>query len=367
MSAKTEQILRRLTSSIREGGREKTSAYDTSATVRRVEDGVAWVHIPGGVDETPVKLTINAKPGDVVQVRVSGGRATLTGNASAPPTDDTTATKAVTQIGAVSKVVKTVQGVAEKAARIAGNTAQYFWHTESGTDTGAHITEIPQKDFEADPQNSGGNLLLRSNGIAIRDGLVELAMFAANLMRIFGGGWATEVTDDGFRVYDETTTRELKIAITATGLAFFDAGGIKCAEIQYLTPGGGVMINNIVTQEQLKLASNGFSVLDHQGRGMYMQGEDVTVTGQVSCTHLQSANVQCGYALLAGAANVVRTENVVFDTPFTVDPHVVVTPYTAYPQNASVGLSNITRTGFTINLVYATTTTINVQWVAIGM
>ena len=72
----------------------KTSAYDTPAKVTRVEDGVAWVHIDGGVDETPVKLTIAAQPGDTVQVRVGGGRAWLTGNGTAPPTDDRVANAA---------------------------------------------------------------------------------------------------------------------------------------------------------------------------------------------------------------------------------------------------------------------------------
>ena len=58
-----------------------TSAYDTQGQVIRIEGDTAWVHIPGGIDETPVRLTMNAKAGDTVQVRVSGGRAWLTGNA----------------------------------------------------------------------------------------------------------------------------------------------------------------------------------------------------------------------------------------------------------------------------------------------
>lgn len=188
MSAKDAQMMRRLIDSIKNADRGKTSGYDTTATVRRIEDGTAWVHIPGGVDETPVKLTIAAAPGDQVQVRVSGGRAFLVGNATAPPTDDTTARAAVRQIGAVSKVVKTVQRIAEQAARIAGNTNQYFWHTESGTDTGAHITEIPQEAFLRDPESGGGNLLARSNGIAVRDGLTELAQFSADGITTCNGG-----------------------------------------------------------------------------------------------------------------------------------------------------------------------------------
>lgn len=78
----------------RPDNKPKPKPYDTPAEVRRVEGDTAFVHIPGGVDETPVKLTINAKAGDSVQVRVSGGRAFIIGNQSAPPTDDTTATYA---------------------------------------------------------------------------------------------------------------------------------------------------------------------------------------------------------------------------------------------------------------------------------
>lgn len=69
-------------------GRKTTSAYDVAATVTRIEDGIAWCHIDGGVDETPVKLTVAAHKGDTVQVRVGGGTAWLTGNGTRPPTDD---------------------------------------------------------------------------------------------------------------------------------------------------------------------------------------------------------------------------------------------------------------------------------------
>jgi hypothetical protein len=73
---------------IKNAAREKTHAYDTTATVTRVEKGTAWVHIDGGVPETPAELTIAAKVGDQVKVRVSGGRAYLIGNSTAPPTDN---------------------------------------------------------------------------------------------------------------------------------------------------------------------------------------------------------------------------------------------------------------------------------------
>lgn len=79
---------------------DKPKAYDTTAEVRRVDGDTLWVHIPGGVDETPVSKTINASPGDTIQVRVSGGRAFAVGNATAPPTDDKAAIAVLDKLNA---------------------------------------------------------------------------------------------------------------------------------------------------------------------------------------------------------------------------------------------------------------------------
>lgn len=69
----------------------KPKPYDTQAEVLRVENDIAWVHIPGGVEETPVRLTMNAKKGDMVNIHVASGSAWITGNGTNPPTDDTEA------------------------------------------------------------------------------------------------------------------------------------------------------------------------------------------------------------------------------------------------------------------------------------
>ena len=93
MNGTTDILIKKLADTINSSPAKKVSPYDTQAEVRRVEGDIAWVHIPEGVDETPVQLTTNAKKGDIVQVRVSGGRAWLYGNKSSPPTDDTKANK----------------------------------------------------------------------------------------------------------------------------------------------------------------------------------------------------------------------------------------------------------------------------------
>lgn len=106
---------------IKTSNKKGTKAYDTQATVTRVEGSTVWVHIPGGVDETPVKKTVSAKEGDIVQVRVSSGNAYLVGNASAPPTDDTTALLA-------TEYARTANAAAEsavQASKTAGEAAAY--------------------------------------------------------------------------------------------------------------------------------------------------------------------------------------------------------------------------------------------------
>lgn len=83
-----DKLAKELKSLINESNDRKPKAYDTDAQVVRIEDDILWVHIPGGVEETPVKKTINALPGDTVKVHIENGGAWVSGNSSAPPTDD---------------------------------------------------------------------------------------------------------------------------------------------------------------------------------------------------------------------------------------------------------------------------------------
>ena len=59
-----------------------------------------------------------------------------------------------------------------QAIEIAMNEQQYYWFTDEGTDTGAHISFLPKDTFESHP--SGGNLLANARGVAVRHGLEEL-------------------------------------------------------------------------------------------------------------------------------------------------------------------------------------------------
>jgi len=137
-----------LAAAIKESGKT-TQAYDTQATVTRVTGGTAWVHIPGGVDETPVQLSVNAKKGDTVNVRVSGGRAWITGNSTAPPTDDTAAKVANKNALKALKQIKKLDGQVEDLEEInyiTEDTPHYL-----ATDQGEGVT-IETQGWTEEPQ-----------------------------------------------------------------------------------------------------------------------------------------------------------------------------------------------------------------------
>lgn len=115
MSFLEREIAKNLIESIK--GKEKPKPYDTTAEVVRIEDGVAWVHIPGGVAETPTELSISAKEGDKVKVRVTGGSAWITGNSTSPPADDKKANLIIKEkIPKIYKEIKFVQKLLDKYA-----------------------------------------------------------------------------------------------------------------------------------------------------------------------------------------------------------------------------------------------------------
>ncbi len=91
MANTMDKLAKELKAQMTASDERKPKPYDAQAEVLRVEDGTAWVHIPGGVEETPVRLTINAKKGDMVNIHVANGAAWITGNSTSPPTDDSTA------------------------------------------------------------------------------------------------------------------------------------------------------------------------------------------------------------------------------------------------------------------------------------
>ena len=172
MSAKLDRIIKDLKDAIRGANKKTTSSLDTPATVTRIEGDTAWVHMDGGVPETPVKRTIDAKVGDTVQVRSKGGQAWLTGNQTAPPTDDTVAKEADSK----AKDANVLAKLAKKTADQAGKTATNYlsWSAEYGLIVSEDATEDPE-------EMEGGNTRITSDGMEVYKGQTLLAHFGREI------------------------------------------------------------------------------------------------------------------------------------------------------------------------------------------
>lgn len=134
---------------------------------------------------TEINGSVYTVPCHMLTQTYSGGFTTNVRSADASDEEDDIGTEypVTRRLQSMSRQTSKAQETANQAYQIAGTTNQYFWFRGQGTDTGAHITEIPQEQWD-DPNSpyyqSGGNLLARSNGIAVRSGLTELATFGAN-------------------------------------------------------------------------------------------------------------------------------------------------------------------------------------------
>lgn len=134
MAVTESKLIRDFVGAIKDGTKEKTKAYETPATVTRIEDGTAWVHVPGGVEETPVQLTINATEGDTVRVRVANGRATIVGNVTSPPTDDATAREALSNANSAIQSAKNASIAAASAESSAAAAKESATEAKRTTD-----------------------------------------------------------------------------------------------------------------------------------------------------------------------------------------------------------------------------------------
>lgn len=228
-----------LVDAMRAASEKKTSAYDTRGTVTRIEDGVAWVHIPGGVDETPVKLTINAKAGDTVQVRVGGGGAFLVGNATAPPTDDARANEAfryansaaeasaAAQKSAATASEAAAQAVSDAAtAQSAAETAQNSLKSVvSGATTVEKAVSVMQTALEAvvdyDPQT---------------DTTKEYFWHDANGAHVLGtsGAYRNDITSNGMRIVS-TATEKSVAEFSTNGIDLSMPAGSTTNNVNYMS------------------------------------------------------------------------------------------------------------------------------------
>ena len=102
--------------------KKEKSGSDYTGRVTRVEGGTAYVQFDGSdIPNTPVALSIGAKAGDEVRIRVADGKAWIVGNDTNPPTDDSTAQEVAEEMVDMRTRVTGLQGQYTEIQRTADN------------------------------------------------------------------------------------------------------------------------------------------------------------------------------------------------------------------------------------------------------
>lgn len=200
MERKTRAAIRSIGRSLSLAARPSTQPTDSGATVTNVEGGTAWVLLDGASEPTPVSMTIDCKPGDRVRVRVSSSGAHVTGNATAPPTDDAEALAAKVRAQLAKDAADTAQSAAEDAQETADAVNQHFWHRSTdpdsdGAGTGAFVTDEEQDDFLSAIASGTApttarplhNLLMNAEGILLRAATRIRAAFTPSGVAFYDG------------------------------------------------------------------------------------------------------------------------------------------------------------------------------------
>ena len=99
-------------------GSSSNTPFSRAQVLRTDDDGITWVHIAGGVQETPANggSVTSVKDRDQVLVNISDGKCSIIGNLTAPSSDDTEAKSAKETAISASKNSKDAEEQAKKAA-----------------------------------------------------------------------------------------------------------------------------------------------------------------------------------------------------------------------------------------------------------
>ena len=234
---------------------EPNTTYD--ATVARVDsDGTVWVSVEGSNNETPTaSVSSEAKKGDAVKVEWRNNKLYLAGNYTDPAAG-------VETVKAVEVKAGQAMDLADSAKADVKSVNQYFWHVKNGAERGAHITEVPQAVFSADPENGGGNLLATSSGIAVRDGLTELAVFGSSGVSIGQLlGYAMRMTQNQLEVIENNVIIGKILNDSTEGLTIKDES----------------------SQNRIYLG-DGIGLVNDRDEGLVINSGDVTATGSIRDT-----------------------------------------------------------------------------------
>lgn len=290
MSSGLDKAVKDIIQTFQEAGKNKPAPFDTQAEVLRVDGDTAWVHIPGGVDETPVKLTINAKVGDKIQVHVGGGRAWITGNATAPPTDDRKANIATEKAETAGKAATSAAELAESAMTDAEK---------------ARAAAISAETSANNAQGAAESATTSANSALIQLSTVESVVGTLNWIAEHG---TYELTTDTqvvngklyfAKVDNEYVVQTLAEDADPQALGLYELASVDEAVTNYiashlaLTSEGLSIVNDDQSGRAL-FSPTGVTIYNAMGEPVAQYGEN-TVLGDPNGIHIEITGEQLGF------------------------------------------------------------------------
>ena len=257
MGEKLDKLVKDIVTALKESDR-KTSGYDTIAEVKRVDGKTAYVHIPGGIDETPVRMAVSAKKGDQVRVRVSGGKAWLTGNVTEPPTGD----------GEVSKIRKLATDIYHKVGTL----------QKKQDEISAVASEAMDRADSAMTSANGKNTIYRASS-------QPTGGTYAN-----GDVWFDTAHDNKIYRYDGTTWVGFALgddALDSLSANKLTAGTIDASQITVSNLDAGNITSGKLNANRINTSD--FNVGDFTNDGTYSTGNIASVTSRTWSTTYATA------------------------------------------------------------------------------
>lgn len=178
----------------------------------------------------------------------------------------------------------------EDALNLAEGVDEHFWYDN----TGAHVTQATQEVYEDDPSTAGGNLLMTSQGMAIRDGTTELASFTGTKARI-GKQNAFHVDIDSDSM-DFTDSLGNSFAIESQGSQVYGGRMIKTVG-EDVSSQVGVSADNNHAYSEIRAAYTPNDDSDYQTAHITLQaisGESAEIAFDVSDMSGSAANWKYG-------------------------------------------------------------------------
>lgn len=207
----------------------------TSGTVTRVDsDGTVWARLAGASTDTPCRsTTVAVKPGDFVSVEVGGGSARITGNVSAPATDDETALKAQ---ASADKAIEDA-GRARAAAQSAEESAMVAIQSAGQAADAAEQAQTDAADAALAASDANDSARLAGIAASLAQAAAEAAQGDIDEMEnwfyhdtygahVLGDsdGYRTDVSSTGMDVVD-TSDQQPVVSVGASGGQFGKSSG----------------------------------------------------------------------------------------------------------------------------------------------